>query len=234
VIQYSNVRGDNRQNTSGLPPTLQVNKTCRVINNAIVAGATLPLPISGDQFYILTASGQIQIRPSNGVFNPYDVGTGLKLSNDEAFTMLEIKNETAEPVAFSLFVGFQEFIDKRLITINPVTPQVIHPVYDWQQGGDYLVEIPDLSGQVFLDQSGAEWYAIQRVKFLIHNFDTTMFYRVVGPAALSQLSTAVAVVYPYTTEQIEASGDFRIYGDNSPQTDAKIVVSDIYQAIPKT
>ncbi len=221
----------NRVNSQGRPPISVLGKSSVRIINAIPAGGSLPLSVSGKNFYVLAASGPIHIKPSNGSFNEYRQGTGLAIPDDEnAFTLLEIRNDAAVAVAFEIFVGWDEFIDKRLILDMRSTPFVTYPTYDTATSAP-LVDITDLSGTAFTDINGNEWYAIYRVALIVCNPDTGVTLLLQEAATVIAGGPAIAAIYPLTSLRLETSGNYRLHLGGA---NINAIVSEIYAAIPKT
>src|SRR5690348_9933812 len=104
----------NRVNSGGESLPTVKSRSSLFYANVIAPGATLVVPAAGTQFYMTVATAPISIRPSGGVFNDYVQGTGLQLDLSNAFSLLEIKNNNAAAAVFQMFVGFDQYIDKRL------------------------------------------------------------------------------------------------------------------------
>lgn len=231
-VQVVNARlgtssGDFRLNSSGQALGNVKSRTSLYYTNIIQAGATLPVPASGTQFYVVFSTAAINVRPSDGVFVNYVQGTGLQLQEINSFQLLEVNNPNAFPVIFQMFVGFDEYIDKRLILNNTTTPAVIFPTYT-EPGTAVAVAINDLSGQAFSDINGKAWYAIQRIAILIFNPDTGVTLLVQGRGATGSAGDAVGAVYPLTSLRLDASGDYAL---SLGGTAINAIVSEIYQAI---
>lgn len=218
--------GNNRINSQGRPPDNLRAKTSQIINNIVQPGTTLPVPAAGTQFYLLVATLPIEIRPSGGVFNMYSAGKGLNLLPQNAFELLEVRNTSAVAVVFSIFVGFDGYIDNTLI-LNTASgeAQVVFPTYP-VENADNDISILDLSGSVIADPNGDEWYAISRTAILLFNADTAAVYSVVNMAN----NKTVALLQPVQALRLDFSGDYRIVEGGN----INAIVSEIYQAIPKT
>lgn len=222
--------GNNRLNSSGTPYIDPRARSSQQINNIVQAGQTIPVPCNGNQFYVLFSSANIDIRPSGGVFNEYTQGTGLNLPDINAFSLLEVKNNTNAAVVFALFVGFDGFIDNRLILANNLTPQVAYPTYPVASAATQI-NITDRSGQAFDDINGNHWYAIQRQAIMVFNPDTgvTLLLQKSGSAVSN--GPAVGVIYPQTSLNFPIVGDYTISvgGGN-----VNAIVSEIYTSLPAT
>lgn len=225
--------GTNRVNTSGRPniaaATLLSRASLRYAN-IIQAGRVLTLPCDGTQFYLTTATGTLSIKPSRGVFSDYSEGQGLQTTDENSFSLLEIKNNGTIPVVFEIFVGFQGFIDNRLIlslTNQKIVCKPTNPV----ASGTTVVDITDVSGQAFTDVNGGEWYALYREAFYVFNPDTGVTLLVQKANSLVSNGPAVAVVYPQTSLRLPYSGNFRLHLGGGA---INAIVSEGYAAIPKT
>lgn len=239
-MSFPVARNSNRTSSQGSAPQSFASKTSFTITTTIPAGNTIPLPVSGNQFYLSVSSGQLQIRPSNGIFVPYDAGTGLRVPPENSFTLLEVKNETASSIAFQLVIGFDEFIDKRLILASTAIFPVLKPTYSVPQTvGTFFVDVPDITGQEFLDANGTKWLAISRVAILVFNLDVAVNLLVQKAGATAPPASgppitnpAVGVAYPLTTLRLDVSGNYRIQNAASV-VDLNGIVSEIYNAILK-
>jgi hypothetical protein len=222
--------GSNRINSSGIAISSQLGRSSRVINNSVPAGGTIPVPASGTTFYLLVATGTLQIRPSSGQFSPFNQGQGLRLLEINAFDLLELKNENSFTVVFSLFVGFDEFIDMTLITANTGVLSVTYPTYPVANSAA-VVNIPDISGAEFQDINGTSWYALQRQSVNISNSDSGVTLSLLKANATGSGDPAVIQVFPQTSIAYPSQGDFRITTGGG---NINAIVSELYQSIRKT
>lgn len=222
--------GSNRTNSSGAPLGALRSRGSQVINNIVAAGSILPVPAAGTQFYLLFTSAPLAVRPSGGVFNTYSQGTGLNLDNVNQFDLLEMQNTTSAPIIFSIFVGFDSYIDNRLILANSSTPIVAYPTYS-SASSLAAVSIPDISGQPFNDINGGKWFAIQRAAVLVFNPDTGVTLLLQKAGAATSSGPAVGVIYPQTSLNYPASGNFSLSvgGGN-----VNAIVSELYTSLADT
>lgn len=201
--------GNNRVNSSGDFSTNQTSRTSGFYSNVILPGVTLPIPVSGTSFYLVNTTGVLSMRPSNGIFTDYAQGTGLELLPVNAFNLLEAKNNSASAIAFTIFYGFDGFIDNRLILIpSPSIPTITFPTYP-VANVSALILIPDLSGSIIADQNGNNFLAISRIAIQIYNTGPTdtIF---LCPTNFSAPQKHVACAYPLTSVRHESSGGFSI------------------------
>jgi hypothetical protein len=217
----------NRLNSSGRSLPTVKSRTSLTYNNIILAGATIPIPCAGTEFYLEFSTAQLLIRPSGGVFNPFSAGLGLQLDLSNAFDLVEVQNLNAFPVVFSLFIGFDGLIDNRLFLQNNQLPQVAFPTYQTQNSAT-TVAINDISGAQFSDINGGKWYAISRSSLTVYNPDgsTTLLLQKAG--ALSNAGPAIGVVYPTTTLQLNVSGNYSLNAGGGP---INAIVSEIYTSL---
>lgn len=202
----------------------------QIINNVVPAGSSVPFPATGNTFYLLAASAPLQIRPSGGSFAEYRTGTGLDIVGENAFSQLELKNTTANPISFSLFVGFDGFIDNRVIVAGDISQQVAYPTYK-QASTAAAVAINDLSGQKFTDVNGGQWYALNRVAIIVSNIDSgvTLLLQKAGSSTAS--GDSICGIFPLTSLNYPVSGNYSLSVGGGM---INAIVSEIYNAIPAT
>lgn len=220
---------NNRLNNAG-QFTSPLAKSSQIFNNVVAAGGTFPISLSGTQYYLLIATLPILVRPSGGSFDTHVAGTGKQFLEQNSFDKVEIFNPNAVAVVFSIFIGWDDYIDKRLILANQQTPQVVYPTYPTPNAATSLA-IPDISGSQFADINATLWIALYRVAMLFFNPDTGVTYLVQKTGAATASGPAIAAVYPQTSLRIDAEGDYALHvgGGN-----INAIVSEIYAAIPKT
>lgn len=222
--------GNNRIGSGGFAPATAKNRQSQLWATSIPAGATVPIALPGTQFYITASNGKINIRPSGGSFNAYQQGTGLQLILENAFSGLEVQNPNAFPVVVQMFVGFDDYIDRRLYLNNLNTPLVAFPTYSLASTAP-AVGITDISGQGFFDIDGNPWLALQRAAIVISNLDTLATILVQRQGSVIQNGPAIAAVFPLTswTEPLTGTYSLNVGGGN-----INALVHEIYQAIPPT
>lgn len=234
VLPHQVSQGSNRLNTQGAELPNVKNRQSLFITNSIAAGAVVPFPISGTEFYVTVCTAPINIRPnaggSSGSFNSYGQGTGLKVALENAFDTIEIANPNAFPVTFQIFVGFDEYVDKRLYLASVLTPQVAFPTYPTAAAATG-VNITDISGNAFTDINGGKWFAISRTSILISNIDAGVTLLVQKAGSVVANGPAIAFVPPLTAIELNVSGNYRLSvgGGN-----VNAIVSEIYTALAAT
>ena len=91
-----------------LPPT--PNKKNELVTVPIPAGGSLPIPLSGDRFFVLKATGPVWIKQAGGDYLPYVAGQASKLRNAQ-FTMLWFYNpSTTSSITISVVIGFDDYV----------------------------------------------------------------------------------------------------------------------------
>ena len=180
---------------------------------------------------MLSCSAEVNIRPmaagSVGFFDAHVTGTGKEFGDVNAFEQLEIQNNNAFAVVFSLFVGWDGYIDKRLIVAGNVNPAVIYPTYQTPNSAA-VVNINDLSGQSFTDINGNKWYAVNRVAIQIFNPDPGVTLLLQKAGSIVANGPAVGIIYPQTSLRVDAGGNYclQLGGAN-----INAVVSEIYNSV---
>ena len=192
----------------------------------VPAGATISLDAQGTNFYVIVTNGNLFIRPDNGVFSEYSQGTG---ENCGLFSRIELSNRNPYDVAALVFVGWDSFIDNRLIIAQGLTPNVALPTYSTPLTSN-TVNINDLSGQPFLDINGKKWLALYRIAILVFNLDGSAVYLLQKKGATTVSGVATGAIYPLTPIRFDFSGDYCIT-TGSLGANINAVVSEIYSAI---
>lgn len=221
---------NNRVNTSGAALPDKKNRQSSVTNFTIPANSTTQVAGTGTQFYLLFTSAPVAIRPAKGSFNTYNTGQGLGLDDQNAFASLEIQNTTANTIVVSLFIGFQEFIDRTLIINNVTQPAVAYPTYPVANAAA-TVTIADLSGTTFSDINGKKWIAVSRVAILVFNLDSGATYLIQKSGSAVSNGPAIGAVFPLTAVRLDISGNYTMATGGG---NINVIVSEIYQALPST
>lgn len=220
----------NTVNTQGAALPDKKNRTSLFINASIAAGETKSFAAPGTQFYVLAASTAVNIRPSKGSFNLYNIGQGLGVDEINAFSSIEVNNPTANPVAVSIFVGFDNFIDNTLILNNATNPSVAYPTYPTPNAAA-TINIVDLSGTQFTDINGKKWIAVNRVAILVFNTDSGATYLVQKSGSAVSNGPAIAAVFPLTAIRLDVTGNYTMATGGG---NINVIVSEFYNAIPAT
>lgn len=219
-------KGNNRINSSGAAlPTIK-SRTSLTYKNIVPAGGTLPIPAAGTFFYVQVATAPVKIRPSDGVFVEYEQGTGLNLDLVNSFSQLEVRNDNAAAVVVVIFVGFDGFIDNRLILQNGLLQSAVYPTYPVASAA-VSIAITDRSGTQFTDSNGLNWYAIARQSILIFNTDTGVTLLLQKSMAAVAADPSIAAIYPQTSLNYPAAGNWKII----QAAPVNAIVSETYLAV---
>jgi hypothetical protein len=225
----------NRVNTSGQPPRQgSWLGAIRLRNIVPAATATVPgtlnLPAFGTQFYFRVLTGTLHVKTKSMTFSPYEQGEGQNFDFDNAFDLLEFRNDNAYPVVFEVCISFAGFIDNKLILSQGTNFAVAYPTYPTPSSAA-VVDINDLSGTKITDINGDQWYAINREAILVFNNDTgvTLLLQLKGSVTANNL--AVGIIYPVTSIRFDFSGDYCL---NVGGGNINAIVSEIYNCIPAT
>jgi hypothetical protein len=228
--QYPVATNDNRTTSQGAAPRSPLAKTSRIISLVIGAGVTLPLSVTGNTFFLTVCTNELHIRPSGGIFTPHFQGTGLDLDLENSFTMLEVFNPGDAAVTFEIFVGFDRYIDKRLILQSAQMPQVVFDTYPTASAAT-SVTFTDLSGgAAFQDINNNSWLPIYRVAILVFNTSTGDTYLLQKADTVTGSGPAIAAIFPQTGLNLPIQGDYRIATGSAATVN--VIASEIYAAIP--
>ena len=226
-MQYATAAAPTIQNQGGLVAATGLVRTAQIVNTIIAAGQTLPLSQAGQGFYVIACNGAVSIRPSNGTFNSYYVGTGARTDPLNSFSMLEIANNNAFSITLSLWVGFGEYVDNRNVQITDLFYPVVFPTYPKASALTNLL-LPDLSGSAITDINGTVWLALNRLTLQITNFDTVNSMPI-GDTA--NTAGAILACLPNTSLILAISGNYRI---TLGSTALNCLVSETYNCIRPT
>lgn len=203
----------------------------RLLNYALTAagtpGATQRATAQGTQAYFVVATAPVNARPLGGDFVTYSQGTGINAQNP--FDWVELQNFQPYPIVVSIWVGFDNFIDRRLILANAQTPDVIYPTYPVPNAATF-VNIVDLSGGAFKDVNGTQWLALYRKSILIFNLDTGNTYKLGGYSPTgADVGKYVAAISPAPLPiRLDIAGNYT-YQTGGGNVNA--IVSEVYSSI---
>jgi hypothetical protein len=218
--------GSNRLNATDQIIGSPINRTSQKITGVLPAGGVMPINVPGKTFYLSYASNPLLIRPyPGGSFNSYDVGTGIKL--EHGFTRLDIQNPLVIPVLFQVFIGFDEFIDNRVILAQSQFPLVAYPTYPTANAAA-TITITDRSKQAFNDINGNSWYAVSREAIYLYNIDAGTTYLLQKAGANTSSGPAIGAVYPTTSLRKAVSGNYVIATGGG---NINMIVSELYYSI---
>lgn len=204
-------------------PVDGVNRSSQIVTSVIPANGFLSIFQAGARFYLIVATGVLSIKPSNGSENDYVQGTGLSPEETNYFANIQIRNHTAKPIVFQIFVGFGNYIDNRLIVYDPSVIQAPHSVLSTLPGGNTVL-IPDLSNTAMVGPNGEAFLALNRIALYVSNNDSGVTYNVQNSAGTKNLVS----VFPLTAIGYPISGDLSI---RVPSGGINAIISEIYNVI---
>jgi hypothetical protein len=207
----------------------------QISNLPIAAGATVTAPGGGTGFYLVIATGAVNIRARGATYGTdayslYQQGQGTRQQpgeNQVAFDVVDIQNPNTVPVVVSIWTGFSDFVNNQLILSNAYVQNVVNPVYPVANAA-LNVQIPDLTGSSFNDANGKTWLPLYRIAILVFNCSNADVYFLQKLGATALADGSVGAVQPLTPVRFDFSGDYSI------QQAAAInaIISEIYAAIP--
>lgn len=198
----------------------------RIIVVPLAALASTQLAATGSCAYLVIATASVNMRADSNDFNPYYQGTGL--SSVLPFTMITLQNPNNFPIAIALWVGYDSYIDRRLILNTFSQPNVVKPLVKIPGTVGY-VDIPDLSGTVFADINGNSWIAIQRVQILISNVDTVNLALLQNFGNTVFNTGSIFAIQPLTEIGLNVQGSYTLVQNGGT---LNCIVSEVYSAIP--
>lgn len=216
--------------TPSANPTPEAQQGGRLINAPILPGQVYRAVARGTQAYLVTATNSVNMRPEGGDFVQYSQGTGI--NTVKPFNIVEIQNFNSVPVVISIWIGFDSFIDNRLIITTASNPNIVFPTYSDPLSADY-VNIVDLTGGAFEDGNGNTWLALYRIAILIFNLDAgdTFFLRTFSPTGATTGLPVAAVPPAPLPLRLDFSGNYTYNTGGGP---VNAIISEIYSAIPAT
>lgn len=194
----------------------------------LAAGVTTRLTATGTNFYLETATAPVNIRPSGGDFSLFKQGEGQQV--EEGFYQIEVQNPNNFAVVINVWMGFDDFIDRRLILTGGTQQLAVNPLVT-APGTVATIAIPDLSGGQFTDIGGTIWLPISRAQIIVSNLDAAA---VLLLQKLGNTTYNTGAVMSFPPAQVTApaiSGSFQLVG---PSATLNALVCEVYNAIPGT
>jgi len=217
-------------NSSGKVLPVQRAQRSAIVPVLIPANSTIPIAAAGTQFYVLQTSAAVNIRVSGGAFNTYYAGTGENYVVEQPFSNLEIQNPYSTNISCLIFVGFSDFIDKRLYLTNSQFPQVVYPTAPVPNVAASIA-INDRSGTQITDINGNLYWAVKRFAVVISNFDTGTTYILQKAGGTGGITPGLLGVFPQTNVNLPIDGNYSLATGGG---NINCIVSEIYQVIPVT
>lgn len=203
------------------------NKSAQTVTTVVNAGGKFPILQEGDYFYVMLATAPITIKPYNGAPDVYTQGTGKRNPPGNTFKSVELHNENNFSVVVSIFIGYGEYVDNRLIVFDPATQKICYPTAPVPNVSNNI-NIVDRSGQPITDINGNIWLALTRENIYFTNYDLATTYNVRDENLV--IGTALGIP-PATDIAYNINGNFRV---NIPSGTINMVVSETYLAIKPT
>lgn len=204
-----------------------VSRSAQTVTTVVPANSTIQVFQPGNSFYLVIATGPVDIRPSRGAVSTYTQGTGLVVDETNLFNSLQVSNNTPNNIVISLFVGFGGFIDNREVPFNPLVSDIVYPTAPVANVTN-TISIPDRSGGPITDINGKVWLALTRVGIYVSNVDLASSYSITDAAGIIG---AGLVCFPLTAMVFPVAGDYQI---SLPASNINAVVSEVYRAVEPT
>jgi hypothetical protein len=225
-------QNDNRVTTQGQAPiSARGRANLRVVNVIPAASGTTPgtlnVPAYGTQFYFRVLTAEISVKPKTGVFSKFNQGEGQNFSIENTFDMLQLRNDNTFAVVFEMVVGFDDFIDNKLILSNSINTSVAFPTTPTPNVATNI-NINDLSGTLFTDINGKNWYALARTAIVITNFATGVNLLLQKAGSVVSNGPAVMGILANSVIRIDLSGNYCL---NVGGGTINATVCELYQAI---
>ena len=190
-------------------PTDGISRSAQTIIATIAAGDTRQFNVPGNYFYFVENDGTLFVKTDIGASKPYQLGTGEIVPPGSIFRFLELENKTANPIAIELYVGFGEFLDKRLNIVRE-RPASVQPVAE--QNTEYVASattsIGAGAGVTFTGTPGAG--QLRRKAIVVSNRDTAAQLQVRdasgGPGTTVFGSTSITLPVSGEIEVFNATG----------------------------
>lgn len=195
----------------------------------IAPGRSMPAPISGTRFEVVSSASPLSIRPEPwGVASTYIQQTGE--SFQKSFDGLTIINPNPVSIVAAIFIGDGDFIDRRLLP-SPQQPNVPVGTYIPIIGHQDTLLIPDQSGAIIktyipgTETPLALFYAVQRLSiFIVSSAD--------GLQGIFGDANFPIPTVPNPALKLDFGGDFNLYNSNLSGFITNPFVLEIYQGIP--
>jgi hypothetical protein len=205
----------------------QRNKSCFIHKSIIPAGEHQTLPGSGDRFFLVVASGALKLKPDTQAENLFWPSQGLRFDREKKpFEQIEVFNPNSFAVYYELFVGFDEFDDRRFTGLALQFKRVLVSIYDYVASGAPAIpiDVPDQSGSVITDDNGDEFYAVNRDLLFVFNGHATegLYIQMNGGPKL-------VPIFGLQGSQYQLTGDLEVSANGGGGLP---MVSELYNCLP--
>ena len=164
----------------------------------IAAGAVEPINAEGQNFHVIFAPVDLEIKWPGGEFGTYPQGAGIKdMPGGQSFKRLEVKNPSLGDIFVTIYIGGPLYEDSRAAIIEPKTRGI----------GWGTVSLNAATGNTFSGiPSGNQ---IRRKCIQVSNLDPTLSLQ------LRDSSDAVLLtVFPETSITLPISESVKVYNAN--------------------
>lgn len=210
----------------GVVPLSGPTRASQVVTTIIPANSSIPLFVAGNEFYLTLATDVVRIKPNKGSESKYTQGTGSR-EVQNPFDQLQLFNDTPNNIIISIFIGFGQYIDNRVILYDPLVKQIVYATYPVANSAA-TINILDRSGEAIVDINGTNFLALARVGIYVSNIDLASSYSIEN---LTGTVGAALVVFPQTDIVFPVSGNYRIH---VPASTVNAIVSEVYNAVTPT
>jgi hypothetical protein len=210
------------------------NSGGQIFNLPLAAGQTITQPGSGTRAYLVIATAPVNMRARGAAYGTtsyslFEQGQGISQAGEDAvpFDVVDIQNPNAVPIVISIWIGFSDFIDNRLILANATVQNIANPVYPVANAA-LNVQIPDLTGGSFFDINGKLWLPLYRIAIEVFNTSNADIYFLQKLGATGLADGSIGAVQPLTPVRFDVSGDYSIIQAAA----INAIINEIYAAIP--
>jgi hypothetical protein len=135
-------------------------------------GQSINLPCAGTQFYVVACPGQVWIDYGQGS-SPYSQGTGAQ--SGAPISLLRIRNPASNQTVVQVYVGYDDYVDKRLVPLSyqPGVVIVQNPNFvasDGNPPNPNYCNFDDLSGTIQTSLTdGFKYFLVARLNLIVSN-----------------------------------------------------------------
>lgn len=186
-------------------PTDGISRSAQTIIATIPAASTRQFNVPGNYFYFVENGGTVWLKTDIGGSKPYQLGTGEIVPPGSFFRFLELENRSAASIDIELYIGFGEYIDKRLNIVRE-RPASVQPVAEQPTAyvASATVSIAATTAVVFTGTPATG--QLRRKAIVISNRDTA------ASIVVRDDSNAPGTeVFPSTSITLPVSGEIEVY-----------------------
>lgn len=194
----------------------------------------IPVPLPGSNFYVVSASGTVNIRPQGGQFLAYQPATGQSVAEGSEFPMLEIQNPNNFAVSGVLWIGYAGYIDNRLQQFGGQgSPTIFVPsnlanigalqAYPFPRNSPLLLTTQGYQVNKYLPYSQLSF--ISRVGYLVRNLSAA------GGAVIQVTDTngfLLDTLVPGASQFYNTTDELTFFNPNNPAGVAACSISELW------